>query len=115
MNEERLRDDALVVRGGYVTPERVQDAADDEPTWGISVQSANGLTAEQLAREGAVPHRAISVTTAGQIRAIGAGFDVRPTQGPGRHATIIIPSRPVSDDARAIAAVFGEPVANPAR
>src|SRR5574341_633418 len=118
-----LPDDARVVRGGLVTPERVQEAAEEEPdgTRGISVQCAPGLSAHELARVGRIPHSRLSVSTVGRSRALGgralgAGFAVRPTPGPGRHATLIIPSRPVSAaDAHAIAAAFDPLIPNPVR
>ncbi|MGH2353892.1 MAG: hypothetical protein ACRDJN_19985 [Chloroflexota bacterium] len=118
MSEARLPDDALVVRGGLMTPESIQEAADLEPdgTFGLSVQSAPGMTPRDLAREGDLPHSKIRVSSVGRIRSLGPGFDVIPTAGPGRHGTLTIPSRPVSvDDAQKITGAFDEPIPNPAR
>jgi hypothetical protein len=118
MSEERLRDDAYVVRGGLMKPEDIPDAADqdDEGVWGISVQSAPGMTPRDLARAGGIRHGKIRVSTVGRIRALGPGFDVIPTEGPGRHATATIPSQPVSaEDAQALESAFDEPIPNPAR
>lgn len=118
MTSAPLPDEALVVRGGIVTPEGTQHGADEHPEgpWGISVQSAPRMTAEQLARAGRIPHGKICVTTVGRVHALGPGFDVVPTRGVGRHATLAIPSRPVSPQhARMVNGAFDPPVSNPAR
>lgn len=121
MGGARLPDDALVVRGGQqLTPADVQQRADEEPdgTWGLSIRTAPGKSLEELVRESEIPHTKIRVSRVGKIRAIGPEFDVRPTDGPGyppHHGTIVIPSRPVSDeDARAVCNAFDEPIPNPA-
>lgn len=119
MDAERLSDDAVVVRGGQLTPDIVQRRTEEEPdgTWGLSVRSAPGMTADEIVSESAVPHSKIRVTSAGRIRALGPEFDVILTDGPGypeHHGTIVIPSRPVSDeDAQAVCGAFDEPIPNP--
>ena len=118
MAEEPLPDVALVVRGGTITPEGVKRAADLHPQgyWGISVQAAPAMSAATLARVGRIPHGTVSVSTVGRISAVGVGFDVVPTSGVGRHCTLVVPSRPVSDaDARAVCQAFDLPIPNPVR
>jgi hypothetical protein len=115
--ETRLPDDAYVVRGGLLTPEDVKRSADENGGfWGISVQSAPGYSVRDLCREGQIPHGKIRVTTVGRVRALGTGFDVVPSPGIGHHGTLLIPSRPISDDhAQHVSSVFDSPVPNPAR
>lgn len=77
---ERLPDDAWVVRGGQNTPEIIADRSecieDDGTIVGLSVNSAPGVSIQELARpEYDVPHKQIGVTTVGQIRAIGGEVD----------------------------------------
>lgn len=118
MSEQRLPDDAIVVRGGLMKPEDIPGDADEgeEGVWGISVQSAPGMSPKDLAREGGIRHGKIRVSTVGRIRALGTGFDVIPTVGPGRHATATIPSRPVSEaDAQSLENAFDQPIPNTAR
>jgi hypothetical protein len=118
MSEDRLSDDALVVRGGLLTPEKVQQAAGEEPdgTWGLSVQSAPGMSIRDLVREGSIPHSKVSVSSVGRIRSLGTGFDVKKTDGVGNHGTLVIPSRPVTqEDASAVASAFDDPIINPTR
>jgi hypothetical protein len=81
-----LPDDALVVRGGVNTPEHVRKGMGTHPSGvtGISVESAPGVTVEELA--GPIPHGKIGVTTVGRVR---AGGDVIRTRGRSRnHATL---------------------------
>lgn len=122
MGGEPLPDDAVVVRGGLCEPHIVQKQAGREPdgTFGLSVRSAPGMTPEELAREApAVLNGRIRVTSVRRIRALGPQFDVIPTTGQGypeHHGTIVIPSRPVSDEhARAVSEAFDPPIPNPAR
>lgn len=120
MSAKRLPDDAVVVRGGLLTPDVVQRRSDEEPdgTWGLSIRTAPDMTVGDLVRESPIPNSKIRQTTVGRIRALSPEFDVIPTDGPGypkHHGTIIIPSRPVSDaDAEAICGAFDEPMPNPA-
>jgi hypothetical protein len=83
-----LPDDALVVRGGTNTPEQVRNGIDRHRASGIvgvSVQSAAGLNAEELAV--GLPHGRVGVTTVGRVRAMGG--DVVPTSGRSpHHATL---------------------------
>jgi RHS repeat-associated protein len=78
-----LADSALVVRGGVPTAAQLTKGAEsistDGTLQGISVQSANGATVEQLSQ--GLPHNQVGVTTVGDVRA--AGGDVVPTPEPG--------------------------------
>ncbi len=82
----QLADDAIVVRGGIPTAEQLTKGAEtinaDGTLNGVSVQSANGATVEQLAQGGTVPkYNKIGTTTVGEIRATGG--DVVPTPRDG--------------------------------
>jgi hypothetical protein len=84
---ERIPDDALVVRGGRNRPEDIQRGTATHPSGvtGVSVESAAGLSVEELAA--AIPHGQVGVTTAGAVR--GAGGDVVRTSGRSpNHATL---------------------------
>lgn len=84
---EVIADESLVVRGGQNRPEDIRRGTGTHPSGitGVSVESAPGVTVEQLAT--AVPHRQIGVTTVGAIRA--AGGDVVRTSGRSpNHATL---------------------------
>jgi hypothetical protein len=107
-----LPDDAVVVRGG-VPPFRVRPlhtACDQHPAGyhGFSVQSAAGLTIEQLATE--CPNKTVGFTTAGEIRKM--GYDVRETSGDGHHATVVVPKPWEPDAAEQLAQTF-RPANNP--
>lgn len=71
-----LADNALVVRGGVPTAAQLTKGAEsiaaDGTLNGISVQSANGASVEQLSQ--GIPNNQIGVTTVGDVRA--AGGDV---------------------------------------
>jgi RHS repeat-associated protein len=79
---EGLADSALVVRGGVPTATQLTKGAEsiatDGTLSGVSVQSANGATVEQLSQ--GIPNNQIGVTTVGDVRA--AGGDVVSTPIP---------------------------------
>jgi hypothetical protein len=82
-----IEEDAFVVRGGRNRPEDIARAIGMHPSGvtGVSVESASGLSVEQLA--GAIPHGQIGVTNVGKVRA--AGGDVIRTMGKSpNHATL---------------------------
>lgn len=84
---ERIPDEALVVRGGRNQPEDLRRGLGTHPSGvtGVSVESADGQSVEQLA--GAIPHGQVGVTTVGAARA--AGGDVVRTSGRSpHHATL---------------------------
>jgi hypothetical protein len=71
--EGGLADSALVVRGGVATPAQLTKGAEtiaaDGTLNGVSVQSANGATVEQLSQ--GLRNNQVSVTTVGDVRAAG--------------------------------------------
>ena len=77
-----LADSALVVRGGVPTAAQLtkgaESIAEDGTLNGVSVQSANGATVEQLSQ--GLPNNKVGVTTVGDVRA--AGGDVVQTPEP---------------------------------
>jgi RHS repeat-associated protein len=107
--EGMLQNNAVVVRGGIATEEAIiSSSAKVHPSGirGFSVESANGLTAEELSRARTVPNGKMNVTTVGDIRA--AGGQATPTSGGSpNHATVsgLNPAQAVK--------VLGSPVTNP--
>lgn len=110
---DRLPDEALVVRCGLppFQGRPLFTACDDHPDGvsGFSVQSAVGLTAEQLASE--CRNKTVGVTTVARIREM--GFDVVPTSGRRWHATVVVPREWSRVEAERLSLLF-EPVSNPA-
>jgi RHS repeat-associated protein len=101
-------EDAYVVRGGVTTPKQLQAGTAEHRgvpgLTGFSVQSAPGMTIEQLAAAGQFPNSQISVTTVSQLDAI--GVRVVPSPGRGFHNTAVVPL-PLPDKLAAeISAVF---------
>src|SRR5947209_14607133 len=87
MMAERIPDEAHVVRGGRNRPEDIERGIGTHPSGvtGVSVESAAGLSAAELA--GTIPHGQVGVTTVGAVRA--AGGDVVRTSGRSpNHATL---------------------------
>jgi hypothetical protein len=76
-----LADSALVVRGGVPTATQLTKGAESiaaEGTLsGVSVQSANGASVEQLSQ--GIPNNQIGVTTVGDVRAAGGNVVSTPT------------------------------------
>jgi hypothetical protein len=111
---DRLPDDVLVVRCGLPPfhGRPLFTACDDHPdgVYGFSVQSAVGLSAEELAT--ACANNTVGVTTVGLIREM--GFDVTRTAGPMRHATVVVTKGWSRTDAERLSLIF-VPLANPFR
>jgi hypothetical protein len=88
-----LPDEAYVVRGGMSQPWSFKVGSHPSGPYGISCQSAPGMTVEELAKAGQFPNSQISITTVGAIRGIGG--NVIPTPNlPGfpHHGTITAPN-----------------------
>jgi len=84
-----LPDEAYVVRGGMSQSGSFKIGPHPSGPYGISCQSAPGVTVEELAKAGKFPNSQISVTTVGEIRGIGG--NVIPTPNLPRfphHGTI---------------------------
>jgi hypothetical protein len=84
---EIIPDTALVIRGGRNRPEDIERGFATHPSGvtGISVESAIGLTIEQLAAK--IPHGQIGVTSVGTVRALG-GDVIRTSGRSAYHATL---------------------------
>ena len=115
MPAHQLPNDAMVVRGGVVTSEQLQNGCSEHAEapgiYGFSVQSAPAKTVDELARAGLFPNKQIGVTNVGAVRA--AGYNVVPTPGRGFHATVVVPPDWTVNDAAALAKLF-KPQPNPA-
>lgn len=85
-----LGDDALVVRGGTNTAERLAAGAewidDAGRVHGVSVNSASGASLRQVAA--GIPHNQIGVTTAGAIRAAGGRVAADATRSNPLHGKV---------------------------
>jgi hypothetical protein len=109
----RLPDDATVVRGGRVSGETLHGGCGHhEGIFGFSVQTWPGMSIDELAKAGDVPHSRLAVTTVRALRA--AGCDVVPTRGWGRHATVQVPESWSVEDASKLVSLF-EIMENPYR
>jgi len=95
-----LPDEAIVVRGGVATPKQIAEGIgphrDVEGLTGFSAQSRAGATVEELASTGGVgggpfPHGQVSVSSAGQLRGVGA--DVVPSPGAGANHVTVTPGQ----------------------
>jgi hypothetical protein len=103
----------VVVRCGLppFVAKPLQAACEEHPSgfYGFSVQSAVGLTVEQLAVE--CPNNSVGHTTVAEIRKI--GYEVRITGGVGRHATVVVPKPWEPEAAEQLARLFQQ-ARNPA-
>ena len=83
MGEERIPDDAVVIRGGRNRPDDIRRGTGTHPSGvsGVSVECALGVPLGELAA--LIPHSHVGVTSVGQIRA--ASGDVVRTSGRSRH------------------------------
>ena len=83
------------MRAGIATPAQLQAGTRFSVNgFGFSIQTAPGISVDELARGDQFPNRQISITTVQELR--GAGVAVNfPTPGAGaRHSTIIVPRPP---------------------
>lgn len=85
-----IADDALVVRGGTNTVDRIAAGAESIDgagrVHGVSVNSGNGLSVTQLSRT--IPNNQIGVTTAGAIRAAGGQVVADATRANPTHCLV---------------------------
>ncbi|MBD2495334.1 flavoredoxin [Nostoc sp. FACHB-280] len=84
---DKIPDEAIVIRGGRNRPEDIERGFGTHPigVTGISVESAIGLSIEQLAAT--IPHGQIGVTSVGAVRALG-GDVIRTSGRSPSHATL---------------------------
>ncbi|MNW31227.1 tRNA nuclease WapA precursor [compost metagenome] len=100
---KRLSDDALVVRGGQSSPDNLKTNQSNDPRGHISCNvGCNSL--EELANAGVgFKNGQLSVTTVGEIRKLGDGWDVilDPTKNNPLHGSIIPPGGNTLNNAQA--------------
>jgi hypothetical protein len=108
-NEPTLPDQALVVRGGRMSPPHVVKAAmkhakSHPGEFGVSVRSRADYSEEELARR--VVGSPYMVSTVGEIRALG-GEVIASEREPGdAHADLIFPTRPTEADVETLSKAF---------
>ena len=114
-DQDRLPDDAVVVRFGLSAPDVLHKTAlahhDKRGDFAISVASLPDRSADELARLGALRHPRIRETTVGRIREV--GYDVVPDEPPEGHALIMLARHPADDDYETISNAFDDPRPNP--
>jgi hypothetical protein len=103
----------FVVRGGVASARQLRAGTRSSANGhGFSVQTAPGLSAEDLALGARYPNRQISVSTLSALTAVGV-FVRWPTPGAGaRHGTVLVPED-ASDDLFARLAATFSPRTNP--
>jgi hypothetical protein len=97
-----------VVRGGAGTPASFQNGTKLGPNgFGFSVQTAPGVSVDQLARGGSFPNNQISVSTTNALQAIPGVTVNAPTPGFGTyHGTVNVPNPPPPGMFNAISGAF---------
>lgn len=114
--DDHLPDDAVVVRGGLMLAADLELSAqshfDLEGSYALSVFSAPGLSADEIAGRVPLRHSKIRQSTVGRIRS--AGYEVVSSAGPPGHADLLLPHRPSDRDWHALDIAFDPPRANPA-
>ena len=113
---KRLPDDAVVVRGGLMLRADLvlgaQAHFDSEGIHALSVYSAPGRTAAEIAVGVPLRHSKIRTSTVGRVRA--AGYEVVSSPGPSGHADLLLPTPPTENDWSALDSAFDPPRPNPA-
>jgi len=119
----RLPDEAVVVRGGVITPKGLASALEvsfrEDGVYELSVCASAELAAHDLAqwvRERdpecqRLPHKRMQQSTAGAIRSVGA--DVLLTPPPEGHYSIRFDAVPADEQIAALVAAFDAPEPNP--
>jgi hypothetical protein len=99
-----------VVRAGVATPSLLRVGTRFTVNgFGFSIQSAPGISVEELARGGRFPNRQISVTTLQELRGAGVSVNFPTPRSPGagdHHGTVMVPSPPPPRVFEAIASLF---------
>ena len=96
-----------VVRAGVATPFQLRAGTRLTVNgYGFSIQTAPGVSVDELARGGRFPNRQISVTAVQQLRDVGVTVNF-PTPGAGaHHGTVVVPSPPPPGIFEAISSLF---------
>ena len=82
-----------VVRAGIVTPAQLRAGTRFTVNgFGFSVQTAAGISVDELARGGRFPNRQISVTTLQELRNAGLVVNFRTPGAGAYHGTVIVPT-----------------------
>lgn len=89
-----------------------QSQYDIEGFHALSVFSAVGKTADEIARGVPLPHSMIRESTVGRLR--DAGYDVMSSAGPRGHADLVFPGPPSDDDWLRLDTSFDPARPNPA-
>jgi hypothetical protein len=102
-----------VVRGGFAVPQNLINGSSYTPygVYGFSVQSAPGVSVDNLAKAGQFPNSTISVSTVTKLTSVGA--IVTQTPGVGYHATVVVPAPLSNAQAALISAQFQTGIPNP--
>lgn len=89
-----------------------QSQFDVEGVYALSVFSAPGMTADEIAEGVPLRHSMIRESTAGRLRAV--GYDVVSSSGPPGHADLILRDSPTDADWQALDEAFDAARPNPA-
>lgn len=112
-----LRDDTVIVRGGWMsrssTLKAIQSSEAKGGERGISVYGVDGLDAAELVREldrhRLLPHATVRLSTVGDVRR--GGFDVVPAGDPPHHKIVGFPASYAEDGSiDRVSGVFQAPV-----
>lgn len=105
----KLGDDALVVRGGQSTPDNLLLNQSKDPRGHISCNTGCDNLDELATTPEAFKNGSITVTTVGDIRKLGEGWDVikDPTKNNPLHGSIIPPNTPMTkEQSEALSKIF---------
>lgn len=112
--DDRLPDDAIVVRGGVMEPRQMEINAyttyDDIGEYALSVCSLPDADLDEILRVGRLRNGQVRVSTAGRIRK--AGYEVVRSEPPPAHADLKLGRAPTSADWVALRDIFDPPVPN---
>ncbi|OAB38457.1 hypothetical protein [Paenibacillus glacialis] len=105
----KLDDDALVVRGGQSSPDNLLLNQNKDARGHISCNTGSNNLDELSTTLEAFKNGSLTVTTVGDIRRLGEGWDVikDPTKNNSLHGSIIPPNTPLTkEQAEALSRIF---------
>lgn len=109
-----LSDGAFVIRFGVMRLDNLRDATSlcygSLSFYGLSFYRENGLSPDEIALLARKPHRLMRKARVGEIRKGGFGIE---RWGRFPHLTLQLELRPTDDELKRLAALFGDPEANP--